>query len=65
MIDGSVENAIVSWLLNFRIRMFVKSTVIKHACCYYRTIDFFAYLEKVTPEGDIFRSKLQHVDDPE
>ena len=26
MIDGS-ENAIVSWLLNFRIRMFVKSTV--------------------------------------
>ena len=27
MIDGS-ENAIVSWLLNFRIRMFVKSAVI-------------------------------------
>ena len=26
MIDGS-ENAIVSWLLNFRIRMFVKSAV--------------------------------------
>ena len=26
MIDGS-ENAIVSWLLNFRIRMFVKSGV--------------------------------------
>ena len=26
MIDGS-KNAIVSWLLNFRIRMFVKSAV--------------------------------------
>ena len=28
MIDGS-ENAIVSWLLNFRIRMFAKSAVMK------------------------------------
>ena len=27
MIDGSKKTAIVSWLMNFRIRMFVKSAV--------------------------------------
>ena len=31
MIDGS-ENAIVSWLLNLRIRMFVKSAVTRFLC---------------------------------
>ena len=38
---------------------------IKHACYCYLTVNFFAYLERVTPEGDKFISKLQHVDDPE
>ena len=30
MIDGSEKKAIVSWLLNLRIRMFVKTVSIKH-----------------------------------
>jgi len=38
---------------------------IKHACYCYLTVGFFAYLERATPEGDKFISKLRHVDDPE